>query len=256
MCSQDDPDGMVESAHPWVTSDVEARMPHEDAAQGTADGHGRNVVAGQRLNFAASLGDEPQLGQNCNGTDEETCHPQGVKDWSRVHVGMKGDCQCKASQYHRSCRKRVLLFLISVLLLKEQRVQQPEHQDEGHNVHRLVGPVARCIHRQVAIQPQSGGEAEAQSPSVQRQSAGRDASASAGEQNLHAEQGEAQALEDDRQCQDRRELAVRDEVVDCQRGRQKDTIRRHHLVRGCLLGHHGEGCCSEHGANGLENVEV
>mmetsp|Transcript_111767 Transcript_111767/g.266627 ORF Transcript_111767/g.266627 Transcript_111767/m.266627 type:complete len:248 (+) Transcript_111767:271-1014(+) len=247
---------MVVARHPWVTRDVEARVPHEDTAQGTADGHGRNVVAGEGLNFPASLGDQPQLRQNRNGADEQTCHPQGVKHGSRVHVRMKDCCQHETGQYHRGCGKGVLLFLIGVLLLKEQRVQQPEHQDKRHDIHRLVGPVARCVHGQVAMKPQSGGQAKAQSPSVQRQSPGRDASAGAGEQNLHAEQGEAQALEYDCQRQDRRELAVRDEAVDCQRGRQKDTVRRHHLVGGCLLGHHGEGCCREHGANGLENVEV
>merc|ERR1719293_356119 len=61
-------------------------MPHEDAAQDTAYGHHRNVMAGASLDNATGAHCKPELRQHRNNAHKEAGHPECIKQGPGIHV--------------------------------------------------------------------------------------------------------------------------------------------------------------------------
>mmetsp|Transcript_57887 Transcript_57887/g.167783 ORF Transcript_57887/g.167783 Transcript_57887/m.167783 type:complete len:267 (+) Transcript_57887:235-1035(+) len=230
MGPQDRDAGVLDALDPWPTRDVMAGVPHEDTAEHPAQGHHRNVMAHQRLQSAARPRDEPQLRQHRDDAEEEAGHPQRVEERPAVQVRVQQGGAQEASQDHRQHGQGVVGRVVAASH-PDHAVQKGDYHDHRKHIESLEDPIPAGVDRQVAIQPCRRRQAAAQCQGLEPQGARRNAGGITADQSRQAEEGHGQALDHDRQREQRRKLTLRDEVIHDAPEGQKDAVGHEHLDR-------------------------
>lgn len=131
MRAPDRPDRLILALHPRLADDVPARVPHQDAAQDPAQGHGYDAMACQRLDAPASAPHEPELLEHGEDADEEPRHAQGVNKQAGVHVRVEDRRRQERPKCRRRDRQRVLVLLVGGPPTDQHCVQEAEDEQQG-----------------------------------------------------------------------------------------------------------------------------
>merc|ERR1719162_783716 len=107
MRSQDHPNSVVHTVDPRLARDVLARSPHEPAAEESAYGQSRDIMARKSMHRTLPS-NEPELRYDLCDTQKEARHPQGVEERFAVHIPMEYHSKHHRRKYDGSNGNRIV----------------------------------------------------------------------------------------------------------------------------------------------------
>merc|ERR1719162_1132371 len=118
---------MIEGFDPRLARDLVVRMPHVASTQEAAEGHHCDKMACHGWGVRAIAGHHPELWNNCNSSDKEATHPQGVENRSVVKITVEQGSKNQGTQCKGGHWKRVIISFIRLGLNVQHPMQEPEN---------------------------------------------------------------------------------------------------------------------------------